>query len=86
MYLLLRVAMAERLVVGDESCPLLLDEVTVHCDPERTLAILSLLAEVAETRQVVLFTQEAEVVAWAEQHLVGDRHRVIALDRPAVPA
>ena len=52
----------------------------------RTQAILDLLARVAEDRQVVLFTQEAEVVAWAHENLTGDRHRVISLDRPAVPA
>jgi hypothetical protein len=86
LYLLLRVAMAERLAGGAESCPLLLDDVTVHCDPVRTEAILDLLARVTEDRQVVLFTQEPEVVAWAERTLAGDRHRVIALDRPAVPA
>ena len=86
VYLLLRVAMAERLVTGEESCPLLLDDVTVHCDPGRTQAILDLLARVAEDRQVVLFTQEAEVVAWAQENLTDDRHRIISLDRPAVPA
>ena len=69
VYLLLRVAMAERLVTGEESCPLLLDDVTVHCDPDRTQAILELLVRVAEERQVVLFTQEADVVAWAQEHL-----------------
>jgi DNA repair protein SbcC/Rad50 len=86
VYLLLRMAMAERLVAGEESCPLLLDDVTVHCDPGRTQAILDLLARVAEDRQVVLFTQEADVVAWASENLTDDRHRIVSLDRPAVPA
>jgi DNA repair exonuclease SbcCD ATPase subunit len=87
VYLLLRVAMAERLTSGPDTCPLVLDEVTVHCDPERTRAILELLLAVAEHRQVILFTQEADVVAWAERALRDDdRHRVIALDRPTVPA
>ena len=36
--------------------------------------------------QVVLFTQEADVVAWAAERLAGSRHRLVALDRPAVPA
>ena len=34
----------------------------------------------------MLFTQEAEVVAWAHENLTDDRHRIIGLDRPAVPA
>jgi DNA repair exonuclease SbcCD ATPase subunit len=86
VYLLLRVAMAERLVSGRDTCPLVLDDVTVHCDPERTRAILDLLLAVAEHRQVVLFTQEADVVAWAEEALRGDRHRIVSLGAPAVPA
>jgi uncharacterized protein YhaN len=86
VYLLLRVAMAERLGTGPDTCPLVLDDVTVHCDPERTRAILDLLLAIAEHRQVVLFTQEADVVSWATDALQGDRHRIVALDAPAVPA
>ncbi|MBV9950965.1 MAG: hypothetical protein JO291_03375, partial [Acidimicrobiia bacterium] len=86
VYLLLRVAMTERLVNGPDTCPLVLDDVTVHCDPERTRAILDLLLAVAEHRQVVLFTQEADVVAWAEAALRGDRHRIVSLEQPAIPA
>lgn len=69
VYLLLRVALAERLTKPGEACPLLLDDVTAHADGERTGAILAALHEISRERQVVLFSQEAEVLAWAEQHL-----------------
>jgi len=38
VYLLLRIAMAKHLAVTGESSPLILDDVTVHCDRERTTA------------------------------------------------
>src|SRR5690606_15899559 len=36
IYLLLRVALAEHLTRPGEICPLILDDVTAHCDDERT--------------------------------------------------
>jgi uncharacterized protein YhaN len=73
VYLLLRVALAEHLVKPGESCPLLLDDVTVHADAERTGQILELLLAVAERHQVVLFSQERQVRDWAAAHLTGPR-------------
>ena len=48
VYLMLRLALAEHLVLPGTSCPLLLDDVTVHADAERTVALLELLRRVAE--------------------------------------
>jgi uncharacterized protein YhaN len=81
IYLLLRVALAEYLVPNDESCPLLLDEVTVQSDADRTFAILETLHRVSRERQVVLFTQEQEVLSWANERLT-DRDRLITLPKP----
>jgi DNA repair protein SbcC/Rad50 len=69
VYLLLRVAMAERLTKPDEVCPLILDDVTVQSDGERTRAILETLQAISTERQIVLFTQEEDVLAWAEATL-----------------
>ena len=78
-YLLLRVALTETLTTaGGESCPLLLDEITVNFDRERKVAVLELLREVAAERQVLLFTQEDDVRAWAETNLSGP-HALIEL-------
>jgi uncharacterized protein YhaN len=73
VYVLLRVALAEHLT-GRESCPLLLDDVTVHADAERTGRLLDVLLAVAERNQVVLFTQQEQVRRWAQTTLDGSRH------------
>ncbi len=74
VYLLLRVALAEQLVREGESCPLLLDDVTVHADAERTSRMLDVLLAVAARHQVVLFTQQEEVRRWAASTVDGNRH------------
>jgi len=69
VYLLLRVAMAEHLTRAGESCPLLLDDVTAQSDRMRTKAILEVLHGVSQEHQVILFTQEDEVLEWARSSL-----------------
>lgn len=80
IYLLLRVAMAKHLTAPKEVCPLILDDVTVQCDSVRRAAMLNLLRTLSRDRQVVLFSQEAEVLTWARENLTGPKHRVIELD------
>lgn len=79
IYLLLRVAMAEHLTKPGEVCPLVLDDVTVQADAERTVAVLDALHEISRERQVILFSQEEEVLAWAEQRLTGQADRLVRL-------
>jgi DNA repair exonuclease SbcCD ATPase subunit len=86
IYLLLRVALVEHLTRKDEVCPLILDDVTVQCDGARTVALLDLLHRISSERQVVLFSQEDDVRAWAEGHLDAACDRLIELDPRAVPA
>jgi uncharacterized protein YhaN len=86
VYLLLRLAMVEHLTRRGEVCPLILDDVTVQSDAERTVAILELLHEVSQNRQVILFSQEDDVRKWAESNLTGPRDRLRQLQGPAVPA
>ena len=69
VYLLLRVAMVERLAKQDEPCPLVMDDITVQSDTQRTTAILETLQMLAGERQIILFTQEDDVLRWAEEHL-----------------
>ncbi|MEO6398982.1 MAG: AAA family ATPase [Tepidiformaceae bacterium] len=75
VYLLLRVALAEHFGNSGESVPLLMDDVTVESDSVRKRAILEVLHEVSAAHQVVLFTQEEEVLAWAQSNLTGPRDR-----------
>ncbi|HEX2194323.1 MAG TPA: hypothetical protein VHK63_05120, partial [Candidatus Limnocylindria bacterium] len=83
IYLLLRVAMAEHLVTNGETAPLLLDEVTVQSDAGRKAALLDVLHRLSAERQVILFSHDDDVLAWAGRHLLGERDRVIVL--PARP-
>ena len=69
VYLLLRVAMAERLTKPGEVCPLILDDVTVQSDGERTRCILETLLTISTERQIILFSQEEAVLAWAEANV-----------------
>lgn len=79
IYLLLRVALAQYLTKPGEVCPLILDDVTVHCDRERKLAVLETLHEISQERQVIVFSQEEEVLAWAEEHLREPNDQIMRL-------
>ncbi len=85
VYLLLRIAMAERIAHNGEVCPLLLDDVTVQSDRHRTLAILEALHVLSEERQVVLFSQEQGVLEWAQSNLTRSDDQIIILDPLVVP-
>jgi|CXWL01.1.fsa_nt_gi hypothetical protein len=86
IYLLLRMAMATHLTLPGEVCPLLLDDVTVECDSVRRRAVLGVLHTMSRDRQVVLFSQEAEVLAWAREHLGSPQDGITELDPLLVPA
>jgi ABC-type lipoprotein export system ATPase subunit len=59
---------------------MLLDEVTAQADAVRRGAILDMLLAMASGRQLVLFTHDEDVLAWAETNLVGASHRIIRLN------
>jgi exonuclease SbcC len=69
VYLLLRMVLAECLVTTGETCPLILDDVLVQSDRVRKRALLDAIRAVSRERQVILFTQEDEVLEWARDHL-----------------
>jgi len=85
LYLLLRIAMVDHLSGGNGPCPLLIDDVTVQSDSGRTVSILQMLREMSEERQIILFSQEEEVLRWAEQQLSGANDRLILLDNEGMP-
>ena len=76
VYLLLRLALADHLVKPGTRCPMLLDDVTVHAVAGRVPALLERLRAAANDRQIVLFTQQDQVLDWARQHLDDPRHGV----------
>ena len=81
IYLLLRVALVES--VTKESCPILLDDVTVHSDRGRTHGMMNALKAAAEDHQVIVFSQEEEVLNWAREQLDEPLHGLIELEAPA---
>lgn len=85
-YLLLRMAMADELTKGSESCPLLLDDVIAHSDQDRANALLELLHEISANRQVILFTMSDDAAAWAEQNLHEPQDRSERLKEVDIPA
>lgn len=86
VYLLLRLALVEHLTLDGRSVPLLLDDVTVQSDAVRTEALLEILLEVSSEHQVILFTRETEVLAWAERRLGSRQESVQRLDETPVRA
>ncbi len=77
IYLLLRVVLAERLATTGETCPLILDDVLVQCDRVRKRALLDVISAISRTRQVILLSQEEEVLQWAQQNLVEPDRLVV---------
>ena len=73
-------------VYHNVAMPLILDDVTVQCDAARTVALLDLLHEVSKERQVVLFSQETGVRAWAREKLADPQDRLIELFNRAMDA
>ena len=79
VYLLLRLALSRHLVKPGESCPLILDDPVASSDSSRTREVLKALHAISESVQVILFTHDQDVRAWASARLSGSRHRVIDL-------
>ena len=86
VYLLLRVALAKHLAQPGESCPLIFDDATAASDNERKRLLLETLLVISNSVQVILFTHEDEVLAWAKQRLRTSPNLLIELDRAGVPA
>ena len=82
IYLLLRLALARHLVADGEVCPLILDDALAAGDAERKQALLDSLHKVSAATQVILFTHEEDVQAWARQRLSGPRDALTELPRP----
>ena len=73
-------ALVKYLTRPKETCPLILDDVTVQSDSTRTRAILDTLLALSEERQVIVFSQEDEVLEWAEENLHEPAHSLVHLN------
>jgi exonuclease SbcC len=80
IYLLLRVGLAQHLTKPGEVAPLILDDVTVQFDARRKKAVLGMLRDLSTRHQIILFTQEDEVVEWAQENLSEPTDRLVCID------
>ena len=80
VYLLLRLALARHL--ASQACPLILDDAVAASDSQRKHDLLETLLAVSESTQVILFTHEDDVFAWAQGRLVGGPHKLTELKGP----
>jgi uncharacterized protein YhaN len=71
----------ERRQAGQETVPIMLDDVLMAFDDERAGSALDLLAEIGEEQQIVLFTHHAAVKEQAGS--IARAVRVISLAAPA---
>jgi ABC-type lipoprotein export system ATPase subunit len=78
--------MAEHLVITAERAPLLLDEVTAQADGARKRELLDVLHRLSQDRQVILFTHDDEVLAWADASLRGPQDALVRLEPLATQA
>ena len=76
---MLGIALTQHLATTGESAPIILDDVTVQSDAERTIEILDLLHDLSVAHQIVLFSQEDEVLQSAEEKLAPPSGRLIRL-------
>ena len=67
LYLALRVAAVEAYAAQAEPLPFIADDLLVHFDDTRTTAAITLLAELGQTTQVILFTHHDHIVELAER-------------------
>lgn len=65
LYLAIRLAYIREQIDRHGPLPVLLDDVLVHIDDERSTRVLSVLRELAESTQVILLTCHRRVVAFA---------------------
>lgn len=83
LYLALRLATIERYLASHDALPLVLDDVLLHFDDERSRAAFEVLGELAATTQVLFFTHHARHVELAREALGPGRAFVHELSSSA---
>lgn len=83
IYLALRLAILDHLDADQEHLPIILDEAFVNWDAKRRGRAFEILSEMAETRQVFLFTCHPFFARRAVQRLNGHQVELDALRTPA---
>ncbi|NUQ74397.1 MAG: AAA family ATPase [Polyangiaceae bacterium] len=83
LFLSLRLASLERYAETNEPMPLIVDDILVHFDDDRSRATLEVLGSIAERTQVLFFTHHARLLELARRAVPEDRLREHRLSGPA---
>lgn len=79
LYLALRLALCQSVLPEEKAVPIVLDDALVHFDDQRMAAALEVLLELAQNRQILLFTCQRREADWLRQHHPGRFHSVTLL-------
>jgi len=72
LYLSLRLASIEHRLRDSEPIPLILDDILINFDDERSLATLKILSDLSEKAQIIFFTHHRHLVEIAETNIDRD--------------
>jgi uncharacterized protein YhaN len=80
IYLLLRVELARLMSNLHERIPLLLDAPFTYSDPLRLRRVLNVLLDLSKENQILLFTEDIDIVRWFRSFLAKDLlHRLFVV-------
>jgi len=79
LFLALRLASLEQFLQRNEPLPLVVDDILINFDDERSTATLKVLAELAQRTQVLFFTHHAHLVTLAREKLPAGSFQVLEL-------
>jgi uncharacterized protein YhaN len=80
MYLAVRVALLESYLERNPSLPLLVDDLLITFDDQRSTAALQVLSRLAQQTQVIFFTHHQRMVELAQQALPSDTFSLQTLE------
>ncbi len=88
LYLALRLASLQAYLDQHESVPLVVDDILIHFDDERSLAALQALRDLGRRTQVLFLTHHRHLVDLARDHLgdVGVRYHRLTRTAPSTPS
>lgn len=72
LYLSLRLASIEQRLKDSEPIPLILDDILINFDDDRSLATLKILSDLSKKTQIIFFTHHRHLVEIAEANVSGD--------------
>jgi uncharacterized protein YhaN len=86
LYLALRIASLENWLAAHEPIPLVVDDILLQFDDDRSRAALRVLGDLSSKTQVIFFTHHAHLVDLARSELAADRLFVhhLSAERPPV--